>query len=105
MGDSDACALTHGLMRFRRVQRPSIREQYRWEQLRIGRVDVLQRLVDELGLRIGDLAVWHLLAANAASSLVQRLVSADLARRESPSADRRAVSLHATDVGRARLQE
>ncbi|HZC52091.1 MAG TPA: MarR family winged helix-turn-helix transcriptional regulator [Mycobacterium sp.] len=101
----DAWLLTDIVTRLRRVLRASIRSDYPWEALPMAQVEILQRLGDEPGLRINDLATRHRLANNTVSVLVQQMVVADLITRTTDPADRRAVRLNLTDGGRQMLTE
>ena len=89
----DAWLLTDIVTRLRRVLRASIRSEYPWEALPMAQVEILQRLRDEPGLRVNDLAARHRLANNTVSVLVQQLVAADLITRTPDPVDRRAVRL------------
>ncbi len=95
----DAWLLTDIVTRLRRVLRASIRSEYPWEALPMAQVEILQRLRDEPGLRVNDLAARHRLANNTVSVLVQQLVAADLITRTPDPVDRRAVRLHLTPHG------
>ena len=95
----DAWLLTDVVTQLRRVLRSSIRTDYPWESLPMAQVELLQRLNDEPGLRINDLARRHRLANNTVSTLVQQLVSAGLVSRETAPADRRAVTVRLTPQG------
>jgi len=101
----DAWQLTDVVTRLRRVLRASIRSDYPWEALPMAQVEILQRLRDEPGLRISDLAARHRLATNTVSTLIQQMVVAGLVERITDSADRRAVQLHLTRHGKAMLRE
>lgn len=98
-GAGDAWLLTDVVTQLRRVLRSSIRTDYPWESLPMAQVELLQRLADEPGLRINDLAQRHRLANNTVSTLVQQLVLAGLVRREPSAADRRAVTVSLTEQG------
>lgn len=95
--------LTEVVTRLRRVLRASIRDDYPWESLPMAQVELLQRLQDEPGLRISQLASRHRLAVNTVSNLIQQLVVAGLVNRAGDAADRRAVRLELTPVGQERL--
>ncbi len=95
----DAWLLTDVVTRLRRVLRASIRSDYPWEALPMAQVEILQRLRDEPGLRVNDLAARHRLANNTVSVLVQQMVVADLITRTPDPADRRAVRLNLTPAG------
>lgn len=99
----DAWLLTDVVTRLRRVLRASIRTDYPWESLPMAQVEILQRLRDEPGLRVNDLAVRHRLANNTVSTLIQQLVVAGLVTRTEDRADRRAVHLRLTSAGLAML--
>lgn len=101
----DAWALTDIVTRLRRVLRASIRSDYPWETLPMAQVEILQRLRDEPGLRVNDLAIRHRLANNTVSVLVQQLVVAELITRTTDPADRRAVRLELTEHGARMLGE
>src|SRR6478736_2764684 len=89
---SDAWRLADVIARLRRTLRASIRSDYPWEKLPMAQVEILQRLEDEPGLRVNDIADRHRLAKNTVSQLVQQLVSAGLVDR-------------VTDEGRRHLQQ
>ena len=101
----DAWLLTEVVTRLRRVLRASIRSEYPWESLPMAQVELLQRLREEPGLRLNDLAARHRLANNTVSMLVQQLVSAGLVTRSTRPDDRRAVMLELTDGGRQVLTD
>lgn len=101
----DVWTLTDTVMRLRRVLRASIREQYPWEQLPMAQVELMQRLADEPGLGVRELARRHRLATNTVSNLIQQLVTAELVSREPDPNDRRAVVLRLTAKGHRRLQD
>jgi DNA-binding MarR family transcriptional regulator len=100
---SDAWRLADVIARLRRTLRTSIRSDYPWETLPMAQVEILQRLADEPGLRVNDIAERHRLAKNTVSQLVQQLVAAGLVDRVTDERDRRAVVLALTDAGRDRL--
>jgi len=95
----DAWLLTEIVTRLRRVLRSSIRSDYPWEALPMAQIEILQRLLDEPGLGVNDLARRHRLANNTVSALVQQLVLADLITRDPLPTDRRAVQLNLTAEG------
>jgi len=102
--DQDAAwALTDIIIRIRRILRASVRAEIPWEALPMAQVEILQRLADEPGLRVSDLARRHRLATNTVSTIVQQMVVGGLIVREPVPDDRRAVSLHLTDRGQASL--
>ncbi len=101
----DTWQLTELVTRLRRVLRASIRSEYPWESLPMAQVELLQRLHEEPGLRLNDLAARHRLANNTVSVLVQQLVSAGLVSRTARPEDRRAVMLELTDAGRQVLTD
>jgi DNA-binding MarR family transcriptional regulator len=101
----DAWALTDVITRLRRVLRASIRSEYPWESLPMAQVEILQRLRDEPGLRVNDLAARHRLAGNTVSMLVQQLVEAGLVDRAADPRDRRAVRLALSADGERVLTE
>jgi len=101
----DAWLLTELVTRLRRVLRASIRTEYPWESLPMAQVELLQRLREEPGLRLNDLASRHRLANNTVSMLVRQLVAAGLVSRTTDPDDRRAVLLELTDDGRRVLAD
>ncbi|MEO6700147.1 MAG: MarR family winged helix-turn-helix transcriptional regulator [Jatrophihabitantaceae bacterium] len=101
----DAWRLTDLVNRLRRVLRSSIRDDYPWESLPMAQVEILQRLHDEPGLRLNDLAARHRLASNTVSVLVQQLVVAGLLTRNPDPADRRAVRLELSPDGQQMLAD
>ncbi|MFL6161416.1 MAG: MarR family winged helix-turn-helix transcriptional regulator [Jatrophihabitantaceae bacterium] len=101
----DAWLFTELITRLRRVLRASIRTEYPWESLPMAQVELLQRLREEPGLRLNDLAARHRLANNTVSVLVQQLVTAGLVTRTTRVDDRRAVMLELTDAGRQVLTD
>jgi DNA-binding MarR family transcriptional regulator len=96
--------LTEVVTRLRRVLRASIRDDYPWESLPMAQVELLQRLQDEPGLRISQLAGRQRLAVNTVSDLIQQLVVAGLVSRTGDTTDRRAVRLELTRTGQDRLR-
>ena len=102
--DLDAWELTGVLTRLRRVMRASVRGEFPWEALPMAQVEILQRLSEEPGRRVGELAAQHRLAMNTVSNLVQQMVVSGLVERRTDETDRRAVTVHLTDEGRARLR-
>jgi DNA-binding MarR family transcriptional regulator len=70
----------------------------------MAQVEVLQRLAEEPGLRISELAARHRLALNTVSNLIQQMVLAGLVDRSEDARDRRAVTVELTPVGVEQLQ-
>ena len=103
--DLDAWELTGVLTRLRRVMRASVRGEFPWEALRMAQVEILRRLSEEPGRRVGELAAQHRLAMNTVSNLVQQMVVGGLVERRADETDRRAVTVHLTDEGRERLRK
>jgi len=101
----DAWLLTELVTRLRRVLRASIRTEYPWESLPMAQVELLQRLREQPGLRLNDLAARHRLANNTVSMLVRQLVAAGLVTRTIDPDDRRAVSLELTGSGQQMLTD
>jgi DNA-binding MarR family transcriptional regulator len=66
-------------------------------------VEILQRLSDQPGLGVSELAARQHLATNTVSSLVQQMVTSDLVDRVPRPGDRRAVTLQLTQAGAALL--
>jgi DNA-binding MarR family transcriptional regulator len=102
---SHAWLLTDVVTRLRRVLRASIRSDYPWESLPMAQVEILQRLREEPGLRINDLAVRHRLANNTVSTLIQQMVVAGLVTRTEDAKDRRAVRLDLSHAGLGMLTD
>ncbi len=90
--------------RLRRVLRSSVRSEFPWERLPMAQVEVLQRLAEEPGLRISELATRHRLANNTVSNLIQQMVLAGLVERREDPRDRRAVTLDLTADGAEQLK-
>ena len=65
----------------------------------MAQVELLQRLAEEPGLRVGELAARQRLATNTVSTVVQQMVQADLVERRPDPADRRAQVLEPTAAG------
>lgn len=65
----------------------------------MAQVELLQRLAEEPGLRVKDLADRHRLATNTVSNLIQHMVEAELVQRLPVPLDRRAVTLILTPRG------
>jgi DNA-binding MarR family transcriptional regulator len=101
---ADGWLLAEVVTRMRRALRFGVRSEYPWERLPMAQVELLQRLSDEPGLRVSELADRHRLAPNTVSNLVQQMVQAGLAERRSDAVDRRAVTVELTRVGRTMLQ-
>lgn len=99
----DAWELTDVITRLRRSLRSSVRSDVPWESLPMAQVELLQRLTDEPGLGVSDLAERQRLARNTVSNLVQQMVVAGLLERRGRDDDRRAVTLTVTDQGREQL--
>jgi DNA-binding MarR family transcriptional regulator len=94
-----AWSLTGVITRLRRVLRSSVRQEFPWESLPMAQVEVLQRLADEPGMGVSDLADRQRLATNTVSSLVQQMVVSGLVERTPRPGDRRAVNLSLTQSG------
>lgn len=78
---ADAWSLTGVITRLRRVLRSSVRQEFPWESLPMAQVEVMQRLADEPGMGVSDLADRQRLATNTVSSLVQQMVTAGFVER------------------------
>lgn len=100
---SEAWVLTDVITRLRRVLRSSVRSEYPWEMLPMAQVEILQRLSEEPGLRIGELAQRHRLATNTVSTLIQQMVTAGLITRTAAEEDRRVHTLNLTELGFASI--
>lgn len=98
-----AWSLTDVITRLRRVLRSSVRHEFPWESLPMAQVEILQRLVDDPGMGVSDLAIRQRLATNTVSNLVQTMVVAGLLTRSPHPDDRRAVNLTVTALGKAKL--
>jgi DNA-binding MarR family transcriptional regulator len=101
---TDGWLLAEVVTRMRRALRFGLRSEYPWERLPMAQVELLQRLSDEPGLRVSELADRHRLAPNTVSNLVQQMVQAGLVERRGDAVDRRAVTIELTGVGRTMLQ-
>jgi DNA-binding MarR family transcriptional regulator len=102
---SDAQQLTDVVTRLRRALRTSIRTDYPWESLPMAQVELLMALQDHEPAKIGQLATLQRLAPNTVSGIVQQLLEAGLASRDTDPADRRVARVALTDAGRAQLAE
>jgi DNA-binding MarR family transcriptional regulator len=102
---SDAQQLTDVVTRLRRALRTSIRTEYPWESLPMAQVELLMALADHAPAKIGQLATLQRLAPNTVSGLVQQLVEAGLASRETDPADRRVARVSLTEAGHRQLDE
>jgi DNA-binding MarR family transcriptional regulator len=102
---SDAQLLTDVVTRLRRALRTSIRTDYPWESLPMAQVELLMALADHAPAKIGRLATLQRLAPNTVSGLVQQLVEAGLASRETDPADRRVAKVSLTEAGHRQLVE
>lgn len=102
-GPGDAWGLTDVITRLRRSLRAGVRDELPWEALPMAQVELLQRLADEPGLTVSELAKRQNLAKNTVSNLVQQMVVGGLLDRESSKTDRRAFLLHLTPDGLDRL--
>lgn len=102
---SDAQQLTDVVTRLRRALRTSIRTDYPWESLPMAQVELLMALADHAPAKIGRLAELQRLAPNTVSGLVQQLVEAGLASRETDPADRRVARVTLTNAGHLQLAE
>jgi DNA-binding MarR family transcriptional regulator len=99
----DATELAAIVTRLRRILRTAVRSDYPWEILPMAQVEILQRLADEPGLRVRDLADRHRLAPNTISTLIQQMVTAGLVTRKPDATDRRAVTVSLTAAGEQAL--
>jgi DNA-binding MarR family transcriptional regulator len=99
----DAWGLTDVITRLRRTLRAGVREELPWEALPMAQVELLQRLADEPGLGVSELAHRQKLAKNTVSNLVAQMVSSGLLERRPSQTDRRAVLLSLTAEGGSRL--
>lgn len=70
----------------------------------MAQVEILQRLAEEPGLRVTELAARQKLAINTVSNVIQQMVLAGLVDRRADQHDRRAVTVHLTDLGQEQLQ-
>ena len=70
----------------------------------MAQVEILQRLAEEPGLRVTELATRHRLATNTVSNLIQQMVLAGLVMRSVDPRDRRAVTVEMPAVGDQHLQ-
>lgn len=100
----EAWTLADIVTRLRRVLRSSVRSDIPWERLPMAQVEMLQRLAEEPGLRVSELAARHRLSANTVSNLVQQMVVAGLVERSEDPRDRRAVTLALTAAGAEQLR-
>jgi DNA-binding MarR family transcriptional regulator len=96
-------ALADVVTRLRRVLRSGIRSDYPWERLPMAQVEILQRLAEEPGLRITELAARQKLAINTVSNLIQQMLLAGLVDRNVDAHDRRAVTVELTAAGQSQL--
>ncbi|MBT8162251.1 MULTISPECIES: MarR family winged helix-turn-helix transcriptional regulator [Arthrobacter] len=103
IGAAGAWSLTDVITRLRRTLRSSIREELPWESLPMAQVELLQRLAEEPGLGVSELAERQHLARNTVSNLVQQMVTAGLLERRPHESDRRAVVLRLSGAGHERL--
>lgn len=97
-------ALADVVNRLRRILRSSIRSEFPWERLPMAQVEILQRLTEEPGLRVTELAARQKLAINTVSNVLQQMALAGLVDRRVHQYDRRAVTVHLTDTGQLQLQ-
>lgn len=97
---TDARLLSDVVSGMRRALRTSMRTDFPWETLPMAQVEILQRLDEEPGLRLNEVAARQRLAKNTVSTVVQRMVDAGLLSRSVDQADRRAVHLSLTSLGR-----
>lgn len=104
VSDIDNSTITAVLTRLRRFLRLRIRAEFPWETLPMAQVEFLQRLAEEPGLRINDLARKHFMAKNTVSALIQQMVEAGLVSRDPDPHDRRAVSVKLTERGESSLK-
>jgi DNA-binding MarR family transcriptional regulator len=102
---SDSQLLTDVVTRLRRALRTSIRTDYPWESLPMAQVELLMALADHAPAKIGRLATLQRLAPNTVSGLVQQLVEAGLASRETDPTDRRVARVTLTEAGHRQLVE
>jgi len=103
-GEEASWPLAEVVTRLRRALRTGVRAEFAWERLPMAQIELMQRLAEQPGLRVKDLAERHRLATNTVSQLVQQLVVAGLVDRQPDARDRRAVVLALTEDGRQLLQ-
>jgi DNA-binding MarR family transcriptional regulator len=96
---TQAWTLAEIVTRLRRVLRSSVRSEFPWERLPMAQVEILQRLAEEPGLRVSEVAARHRLATNTVSNLIQQMVLAGLVVRREDPRDRRAVTIELTETG------
>jgi len=96
-------SLTGVITRLRRVLRSSVRQEFPWESLPMAQVEILQRLAEEPGLGVSELAARQRLATNTVSSVVQVMVTSGLLKRTPRAGDRRAINLRLTEAGTSLL--
>ncbi len=99
-----APALYQAVRELRRVVRRSLRRSWPLDPLPPAEVELLRLVADQPGVRVGEAAERLRLAPNTVSSLVRRLVDAELLVRIRIDEDARAVGLHPTSMARRRLQ-
>ena len=95
----DAAAVAGLVTRLRRALRSSVRSEIPWERLPMAQVELLQRLQEEPGLRVSELAARQHLATNTVSNLVQQMVEDRLVERRPDPGDRRAFVVEPTSAG------
>ncbi|MGT2461004.1 MarR family winged helix-turn-helix transcriptional regulator [Sinomonas atrocyanea] len=103
-GPGEAWGLTDVITRLRRTLRAGVRDELPWEALPMAQVELLQRLADEPGLGVSELAQRQNLAKNTVSNLVAQMAASGLLARRASEADRRAVVLSLTADGHSRLE-
>lgn len=96
---NDAAAVAGLVTRLRRALRSGVRSEIPWERLPMAQVELLQRLQEEPGLRVGELAARQHLATNTVSNLVQHMVENRLVERRPDPRDRRALVVEPTPGG------
>ena len=104
-GAVDVAELSEIVARLRRALRTAVRGDVPWETLPMAQVEILQRLADESGVRVRDLADRHRLAPNTVSNLIQQMVTTGLVTRDPDPDDRRAVIVSLTPQGEQALTE
>ena len=89
---------------FRRTVRRAVRSQFPAHPLTPSQAEVLGRVRRRPGVGVGEVAAALRLAPNTVSTIVGKLVEADLVRRDPDPDDARAICLRLTLAGHRRVQ-
>ncbi len=98
-----AAQLPHAIVRFRRALQRAIRDEFASDALSPAEVELLLLIAQRPGIGVAAAAVELGSAPNTVSTLVRKLLTLSLVRRDIDPDDRRSVRLGLTEVAEQRL--